>query len=196
MQSFIQWLENEDYRGYRGLHQAPSRENGSPLHDLTNTYPEDIYSDKAVRYYGAGEPYDYSSIAIIQAAHNRPNLRVKIYRAVPSVLTSQDKIRDFENQKKYILKHGKTPPGINTHFSRSEYYEYISNELEKLKKAPQITEKITINPGDWVSINKQYAVEHGKSLLLGKYRILSKTVKAQELYTYGDSIHEWGYDPL
>lgn len=50
-------------------------------------------------------------------------------------------------------------------------------------------------PGDWVTINKKYAVQHGKSNLDGNYMILTKTVPAKYLYTDGNSIHEWGYDP-
>lgn len=53
----------------------------------------------------------------------------------------------------------------------------------------------TINPGDWVTINRDYAVDHGEGALEGKYRILEKTVKARDLYTNGDSIHEFGYAP-
>ena len=36
--NFKLWLENEDYRG---THEPPTKED-APLHDLTNTYPDDI----------------------------------------------------------------------------------------------------------------------------------------------------------
>ena len=56
--------------------------------------------------------------------------------------------------------------------------------------------KITdINQGDWVTINKQYAKEHGESVLLGDYKIIEKKVKAKDIWTNADSIHEYGYDP-
>ena len=29
----------------------------------------------------------------------------------------------------------------------------------------------------------------------GQYKIVSKKVKAKDIYTNGDSIHEWGFDP-
>jgi hypothetical protein len=61
----------------------------------------------------------------------------------------------------------------------------LSEEKKKLK--------LTINNGDWVTINRLYAVEHGESNLLGNYKILTKTVPANTLYT-GDSLHEWGYN--
>ena len=148
--------------------------------------------------YGTREPWDYATIAIIQQARNRPNMPVKIYRAVPSVLTSQDKIKDLEKQKKYILKYGRVPPYVTSNMDKpgkrpSNYYNFISDELDKIQQTDE--PKVKINNGDWVTINRQYAVEHGKGQL-GRYRILSKTVPASSLYTTGDSIHEWGYDGI
>jgi len=52
-----------------------------------------------------------------------------------------------------------------------------------------------INPGDWVTINKNYAKDHGESALEGNYGIISKIVNAKDLYTDGNSIHEFGYYP-
>jgi hypothetical protein len=52
-----------------------------------------------------------------------------------------------------------------------------------------------INAGDWVTVNREYAKEHGESTLEGAYKIVKKTVKARDIFTNGDSIHEWGYDP-
>ncbi len=51
-----------------------------------------------------------------------------------------------------------------------------------------------IAPGDWVTINKAYADMHGQGLD-GGYRVVKKMVPARTLYTNGDSIHEWGFDP-
>jgi len=53
-----------------------------------------------------------------------------------------------------------------------------------------------INPGDWVTITRQYAEEHGDSRFDGKYKLLKKEVKAKEVITDGNSIHEQGYDPI
>ena len=52
-----------------------------------------------------------------------------------------------------------------------------------------------INLGDWVTVNKKYAIAHGKSTLQNKYAILSAIVPAKTLFTDGNSIHEWGYNP-
>jgi hypothetical protein len=132
---------------------------------------------------------------MIWAAKGNPNFSLKVYRAVPSVLNQADKIKDLEKQKAYIMKTGKTPSYVSTYMNASKYYDYINGELEKLKLQPVETQKIGINRGDWVTINRQYAVEHGQSNLQKRYRILTKTVKAKDLYTVGDSVHEWGYDP-
>jgi hypothetical protein len=184
---------NED--DYRGDHTAPTRED-SPMHDVTNAYGEDIYGsmEKAVRYFGAHRPYDMYSIGLIQRARNKPNMPVKIYRAVPAVLTNQEKINDYEKQKAYILKTGRLPQGVDNWKDKSEYYDYISNEIDKLKSLPTEQEaKTKINGGDWVTINPAYAKEHGKSNLNNKYKVLTKTVSAKNLFTDGNDIHEWGY---
>lgn len=51
-----------------------------------------------------------------------------------------------------------------------------------------------INPGDWVTVNKQYAEDHGQRFDEG-FEILEMTVKASEIFTDGNSIHEFGYSP-
>ena len=129
---------------YQGSHKPPSESYGAPLHDLTNIYPEDIYSSKALNLYGMGHPehkkMDMESLFKAQLYRNKPNASVSIFRAVPENI----------------------------------------NE---------------INPKDWVTLSPMYAKLHGESRLGGKYKVLKKMVKAKELWTAGDSIHEWGYHP-
>jgi hypothetical protein len=50
-----------------------------------------------------------------------------------------------------------------------------------------------INPTDWVTTTREYAQDH----LEGEkgWHILSKKVKAKDIATDGNSIHEFGYDP-
>lgn len=72
---------------YRGSHGAPNRDDGvsSPGHDLTNTFPSDIYSDRAARLYSSGyKDIDREAVDIIHSVHNKPNAKVMIYRAVPN----------------------------------------------------------------------------------------------------------------
>jgi len=138
-------LVNEDAEDYMGSHKAPDKTRGAPLHDLTQIYPDDIYSDKSSRYYGdmGGDVNDKDSVRLMQAYRNKPDATVKIYRAVP---------------------------------------------IDK--------KDISINAGDWVTLNKNYAIQHGRSTLYGKYKIVSKIVAARTLFTDANSIHEFGYDPM
>ena len=138
-------LVKESSEDYMGSHKAPDKMRGTPLHDLTGVYPDDIYSNNAARYYGdeGGDANDVASARLMQAYRDKPNAMVKIYRAVPD-----------------------------------------TNK-----------EAIAINPGDWVTLNKNYAIHHGKTSLRGKYKILDKSVAVKTLYTDANSIHEFGYDP-
>ena len=134
---------SKDGQDYRGYHQAPDRDNGAPLHDVTDMYPSDIYGPNGARYYGTGDPIlDAKSIAIIQEMYGNPDGEVTIYRAVP----------EFADE---------------------------------------------IRPNDWVTIVREYAELHGESGNAGGdgYNILSKKVKASELFTEANSLHEWGWSP-
>jgi len=188
--------ENDEYKG---LHQSPSKESGAPLHNLTLVYPDDVYSDKAHIYYGhygqLNRFLDQHAFNLVKSYKNKPNKLIKIYRTIPKVTTDLEKINQYEKHKKYILKYGKLPPGVDNFADRSEYYEYIDKEIKRLGKSGNLNEKSKINIGDWVTIFPLYAKQHGISNLNNNYKILTKTVKASEIYTNGDSIFEWGYHP-
>lgn len=183
---------------YRGNHKAPCKHNGAPLYDLTMIYPDDIYSSNAVQYYGDRRPDDFITMNIIFSCRNRPEKMVSIYRAVPNLLTSGDRLKRIEIQKKDILRRGRFPsnplPEYKGSDNSSSYYNYLCDEEEKLRDLT--SEKgIEINSGDWVSLTKSYVRDHGRSWLLNDFKIIQKTVPAKTLYTNADSIHEWGYDP-
>jgi len=208
------YKENEDYRGE---HSAPDKESGSPIYDLTlnGTYPDDIYSYKATPYYGDGSSYDGMTISIIQLYRNKPNAPVTIYRAVPDInkKTTKD-IKEILSLFSYKNKFGFFPMSTNKGkivqpilYSTEEKYSidhYDYNQIEKLiiedlntqleELQSQLKQPLKINIEDWVGITKQYVKDHGDSNL-GDYKIVTKKVKAKEIYTNGDSIHEWGYWP-
>lgn len=48
--------------------------------------------------------------------------------------------------------------------------------------------------GDWSTTSLTYAKQHGEAHLDGDYKVVKKVVKAKDLFTDGNSIHEWGYD--
>ncbi len=53
-----------------------------------------------------------------------------------------------------------------------------------------------INPGDWVTLSPTYAKEHGRSNVSSGFDVLSKVIPAKDLWFDGDSINEFGYDPV
>lgn len=138
---------SEDIRfmpDYSGEHRAPRRDSGSSLDNLKGVYPDDVYGPNAARYYGheSGSQTDKAAVRIIQATKGKPDAPVKVFRAIPKSIQSNE-----------------------------------------------------INPGDWITTIKSYAVQHGEGPLGGDYKILEKTVPAGDLYTDGNSIFEFGYDP-
>jgi hypothetical protein len=129
---------------YRMAHTAPGPDFGAPLHDLTGggqMYPADVYSPKAVQFYGTGYPAaDREAFDLARRVRGNPDAEVTMYRAVPKNVSD-------------------------------------------------------INEGDWVTLSKQYAKTHGESVLRKNYKIVGKKVKAKDLFTNADSIHEFGYYP-
>ena len=68
-------------------------------------------------------------------------------------------------------------------------------EVTMYRAVPKDESIANINAGDWVTLSKDYAKNHGESVLGNNYKIISKKVKAKELWTNADSIHEFGYNP-
>ncbi|MCK4905894.1 hypothetical protein KAS42_06635, partial [bacterium] len=66
----------------------------------------------------------------------------------------------------------------------------------KIYRAIEKGEPKSIKSGDWVTVNKEYATEHGETILDGKYEIAEKLVKVKDLTTSADSINEQGYYPI
>lgn len=214
---------------YRGLHQAPGKRNGAPLWNVTqDIYPDDIYTlplATSARYYGTGDQSaDIAVMSLILAYRNKPNKKIRIYRAVPilgggassnAIIKKLEKeIAQLEGYLKQILRRGKISRsgGLGALNLPSSSYDEISSRRDELKakldallrtnkeegerkKDGRDGEIKDINPKDWVTIYRPYAKEHGESSLRGKYRILSKVVYARELYTDGNSLYEWGWDP-
>jgi hypothetical protein len=68
-------------------------------------------------------------------------------------------------------------------------------EVVIYRAVPKGAKEININPGDWVTVSKEYAMEHGEGALGGKYKIISQKVPAKYVTTNADSILEQGYYP-
>jgi len=193
-------LLGQEVTDYRGSHQAPSPDFGAPLYDLTGggeMYPADIYSAKAAQYYGGSLPYDQKAFSIAQQYKDKPDALVTIYRAVPKEASNSEKLATLEKQMSAYMKRGTLPKDAENYSNGSKWYDAAYDERDKLRKmADEPSNDIsTINAGDWVTLTKEYAKDHGESALNGKYKIISKKVKAKEVWTNADSIHEFGYHP-
>ena len=194
---------------YRGIHTAPAPRGNNSLDNPSDIYPSDIYGPNGVIYYGDRVPYDNESMSVIQAARGNPNYRVKIYRAVPDVNAKRKKeINEYQHLISYFNKYQFFPVGndiiskiedkypIGDSFSYDDKQKAVYNELVNIAQELDTNKKpnIGIYRGDWVSLSPTYVKEHGKRHL-DDYRIATKVVTANQLYTEGESIHEWGYYP-
>jgi hypothetical protein len=190
----------DDLLSYRGSHTAPDRDFGAPLHDLTGggqMYPADVYSSKAAQIYGGGVPYDQKAFSIAQQYKDKPDALVTIYRAVPKDISNSEKLATLEKQMAAYMKRGTLPKDAENYSSGSKWYDAAYERREALRKMPDepSNQVNKINAGDWVTLTREYAKDHGESALNGEYKIISQKVKAKDVFTNADSIHEFGYQP-
>lgn len=90
-------------------------------------------------------------------------------------------------------------------YAYDDYDKEVYYIVKKVYKRPNTTLyvyraipkglKTTINTGDWVTPSLQYAKDHGRDNLNNSYKIIKKKVHARDLFTDGNSLSEWGYDP-
>ena len=195
--SFIMQRNNNLKEDYKGEHQAAGKE-GAPLHDMTHNevYPKDYY-DRWTEYAGTKEERD--AALVVNGYRNKPNRLVTIYRAVPHNQTKEERLDALEKAQAMWLRRNKVHPEFQKEYQKlgaKKYYEWLGDEEEKVKKSNDKVENIdSINPGDWVTIVRQYAKEHGRAHLKNKYKILSKKVKASQVWFDGNSLNEAGYSP-
>jgi hypothetical protein len=205
----IKRLLKEELKNYHGEHQAPDKED-IPIYNMTLSYPEDIYSSDAAKLYGdhSDEYSDQYSLTVIKSVRNKPKAKVKIYRAVPDINYEFNKeLKDLNYIISYYYKFGFFQMKNKfIHDLDNKYYEQVpSYEKRQAKILSDIESErdaiiakkhklIGINNGDWVTINPDYAKSHGRNNLNNRFKIVTKTVPANTLFTFGDSIHEWGFN--
>lgn len=188
--------EKQAVDDYKGEHSAPTKDD-APLHDLTGNgvYPDDVY-DKPKYYVSSDTEQECYNIAV--ACKGRPNKLVRMYRAVPigEKKAIEKELAQHEKNKAAYQKRAKLPSDYAG--NKKDYYDYVSDKIDELSDKLESMEddsKIKINAGDWVTLSRAYAVDHGEGHLKGKYKILSKAVPAKELHTDGNSLAEWGWNP-
>jgi hypothetical protein len=102
----VKKLKEDD--DYKIQHKAPSKNYGATMDRLTDIYPDDIYSSKALQNYGEGYPYDRLAIQIMQSAKDNPNKKIKIYRAVPKDVNTINSGDWVTTTMQYAKSHGKS----------------------------------------------------------------------------------------
>jgi uncharacterized protein YidB (DUF937 family) len=76
-------LYQQDYTGW---HKAPKKEGKNSLDDMSDVFPDDLYSANGLRYYadgGTDSVADKESYKVIVAAKGQPDKLITVYRAVP-----------------------------------------------------------------------------------------------------------------
>lgn len=89
------------------------------------------------------------------------------------------------------------------YFQMNEKYSKESmSVLNKIRNNPdaditiyRATTGNKINPGDWITLSKEYAKLHNEHSLQGKGNIVEMKVKAKDIQFAGDDINEFGYFP-
>lgn len=66
---------------------------------------------------------------------------------------------------------------------------------DQMVKIYRATPGDTINPGDWITLSKEYANDHKNSWLEGKGNVIEMEVPARDIRWAGDDLQEWGYFP-
>lgn len=72
----------------------------------------------------------------------------------------------------------------------SAYHNRPLRRITIYRAVPKGLKGVKILPGDWVTIDRRYATQHGRSNLRNEYRVISKLVQAGDLFTDGNSIME------
>lgn len=73
---------------YKIKHRPPNPDNGAPAHNLTEVFPNDIYSSKAKQYWGGFyiDDEDDKLFKLLKFIRNKPDHKLEIYRAVPPLV--------------------------------------------------------------------------------------------------------------
>ena len=103
--NFKIWLEN-----YQGSHKAPNKNYGSPLHNITGVYPEDVY-ENIMQY--ASDLSQKEAANIILKYRNKPEGKIMVYRAVPNDVNLINPGDWVAITRKYAEQHSKHPTDPN-----------------------------------------------------------------------------------
>lgn len=101
----------------------------------------------------------------------------------------------YDSKSHYKVTATRAKPDEKVWIHRAIPTDVYKNAFKEAKKSGKSPLHHMIQKGDWVTISKEYAHDHGEGALNGDYKVASMRVPARHVFTNGDSIHEWGYDP-
>lgn len=87
--------------------------------------------------------------------------------------------RDYDNKAIEAIRKARNNPDVLV-----SVYRAVPTQIKDKR----------IRNGDWVTIDGEYAEEHGWRMFDDAYRVIENKVPARYLFTDGSSIHEFGYD--
>lgn len=152
-------------------------------------------------------------------------LGTRIYKTATEKNQTIELTNDKNVEPDYFMSHRPTESGITAdnlidqkvespmpkdmyehpelYFQMNEKYSKESmSVLNKIRNNPdaditiyRATTGNKINPGDWITLSKEYAKLHNEHSLQGKGNILEMKVKAKDIQFAGDDINEFGYFP-
>jgi hypothetical protein len=217
-------ITDEHDDSYRGSHRAPDKETDAPFYDLTinGIYPKDVYTNMREYLHSESNSFNISVISsLLMAYRGKPNKPIVIYRAIiykKNLDLIYVKYDIYQKAQKQFLKRNEFPSYIFDYLpygffkkSKSEIYDYMYDYINDHQSSIQdgsaekeykddLTKKksmFRINPGDWVSPSLGYVKDHGEAAKnqVEAVKIVKKTVLAKDIFTSGDGLLEWGYDP-
>lgn len=155
---------------------------------------------------------------ILEAEASKPEVQAEIQRRQDAIELESSKPEDYRMQHKAPTRSKGNPTADNLSDVFDSIYESNAVRLNSAgmpydKKAIQIIQSLKGNPdkevviyravpksvkeinaGDWVTTTKEYALDH-----MGDekdWHIITKKVKAAEIASDGNSIHEFGFEPI
>ncbi len=141
------------------------------------------------------------------AAMNNGRNTITVYRAVPP--DKENMLKFLNDEKSKILRMGKRGRypfmsfyGFN---NTSDYYKFLDEEIQGLQTGSnkfsfKCIDDNSLKIGDYVALDRQYAVLHGESVVVGEqkwpwYVIISKTLPKKDVIWGEADWNEWAYSP-
>lgn len=174
-------------------------ENGQPelLTDDKDIYITDGYSNNGISRYsykGSHRSPSYSDGDVQERLENSEDVNLlevaQGYHNQPDDYFSPMGARYYMYDDKEGLESARAVRDVIAKIKNGK--ENITVKIYRAVPADVVSDKL--KNGDWVTLSKSYAIEHGEQNLDGEYKIIEKEVPINEVWWDGNDLREWGYD--